>query len=1277
VRRLLSILRRTLLVVFVMLTVVVVATVALVGWLHTDRGRAWLLDTVHEQVAAAAGIDVEIGVLEGWLLWNATLRDVRLAALDDEQDWISCERLSLRWRPWRLVRGVVSIDAIELVGPRVDQTRMPAFASADSTETVEEPSQPFALPLAVRLEHLSVERGAVVAAPGVHLDSLAVVLDGEAWSIVRKLHARVRIERASAYWVEQDLSCPLVSGHAELAGAQLTSAFEAERLSAELTAPLRWRDSEGRLAATATDGGYTAVLVGELRAGQLAVLREEMADHPAIKLGLRGEGALARDQLRHRATLAVDSAAGNVGLETSVDGAPLVAKASVSGVDPARWWNTLPGGSLGARLDVEVGDPLAPTQGAQVTVRVDSSAVGMLVIDGATVDARLAGELVQVDTLSVTATATRVEGHGHFAGLDDLAATITADLDDLSVWGDVIGRTVQGTVEVDARVAGGLTALDGQVDVHVRGLEASELVGRPLHAGRLDLQASARGDTADMQLVVTCMLDDVETPGVKLGATGLDGNATIVARQLTQASVALDASVDTLAVLPRLAGATLHTRAAARRDEQGTLVAQVDSLNLHGRRGRRLLALESPLHVRYGPAGELEVEGLDLRLPTGSLRGELHRGVGDLAVDLDLSSIDLAEVKQLVPVSPVESGIVNGRVTVAGDSRGLAGDVLVDAGAVRLPGFDPIDAEVGATLAPDSVEIDLQMVTAGDDSVSVRGQAPLRVLPAAPWWEWREGAHFALAVNAAADSALAWLGQELLDGSKVVVECQLAGTPHDVELDLLGHFVPAPIGALPVLELGLATQVGGGLATTHVSGVAAGDSLLVGRAEIPLALDLVDGAAIDTMAAVAGRVAVNSLDLRYLEIVLGDLVETAGRLDVNTTVTGTLDDPDLDGTLTIADGRVDVDLIGFTLEDLVLDATFDKRRVTIREGRATSGEGSLNLSGSLPTMLTPEDELDFHVKANRIGFDLAMVRRASINLDLHLSGSRREPSLRGTIRVNAATIPIPDRGNRTYLELTEEDFAAYGDTAQARSVATAGGGAELPITLDLKVEIPRNFWIRNRQIEIEIGGDLALASVGEAVDLTGQLSTIRGRVEFLGQRFDVDRGVVTFIGDTNPELDIDAIAEIDQWTVHILVLGNAEKPQISFNSEPPLSEADVLSLIMFGQTASGLSEGERFTMADRATNMMASMATAPLEAALSQQLGLDMLKIDATGEESNVTVGKYLNPRTMIRVEQSLENSSHREVTIEYAVTRQLQIEASTDERGQSGLDLLYRLDKR
>jgi translocation and assembly module TamB len=81
----------------------------------------------------------------------------------------------------------------------------------------------------------------------------------------------------------------------------------------------------------------------------------------------------------------------------------------------------------------------------------------------------------------------------------------------------------------------------------------------------------------------------------------------------------------------------------------------------------------------------------------------------------------------------------------------------------------------------------------------------------------------------------------------------------------------------------------------------------------------------------------------------------------------------------------------------------------------------------------------------------------------------------------------------------------------------------------------------------------------------GQFGLLRGRLDILGQRFDLTEGQATLAGDFEPFLRL--VAETTARTgtiVRIIVEGPATEPTVSFSSSPELPEDEVLAQLIFG-----------------------------------------------------------------------------------------------------------------
>ncbi|HYD25508.1 MAG TPA: translocation/assembly module TamB domain-containing protein [Croceibacterium sp.] len=95
---------------FVMLALVLLVGVA-IAWLHTGSGRQFVVDQIAD-VAPASGLTVEVGRIEGSVLWSATLFDVKLRDAKGKL-FLEVPEVDLNWRPLKFF--VTGLDVRHLV----------------------------------------------------------------------------------------------------------------------------------------------------------------------------------------------------------------------------------------------------------------------------------------------------------------------------------------------------------------------------------------------------------------------------------------------------------------------------------------------------------------------------------------------------------------------------------------------------------------------------------------------------------------------------------------------------------------------------------------------------------------------------------------------------------------------------------------------------------------------------------------------------------------------------------------------------------------------------------------------------------------------------------------------------------------------------------------------------------------------------------------------------------------------------------------------------------
>ncbi|MEZ4387737.1 MAG: translocation/assembly module TamB domain-containing protein [Candidatus Krumholzibacteriia bacterium] len=314
---------------------------------------------------------------------------------------------------------------------------------------------------------------------------------------------------------------------------------------------------------------------------------------------------------------------------------------------------------------------------------------------------------------------------------------------------------------------------------------------------------------------------------------------------------------------------------------------------------------------------------------------------------------------------------------------------------------------------------------------------------------------------------------------------------------------------------------------------------------------------------------------------------------------------------------------------------------------------------------------------------------AAVNGSLALSGTTREPVVRGGLRIEGGLIRVPEppptllpvRGEAMLWSSEPADAAGAANGAASGS-GPAGGGLDgiLP-DLEFGLTAPGGLWLRGQGLDVELAGDLTLRLRDGAPLLDGQLTALGGTLRQLGQVFTLQRGRVTFYADEgalDPELDLTLSVTVAGNQIKIVIGGTANAPQLSLQSEPEQSDGDIMALLLFGRTVDELDDGQSGLLTQRARQLAAAYGSQTIQDNVARQLGVDVLSIlPAAGpdEASSLTVGKYLNPKVLVRYEQLLSAESAFFVHLDYSFWRDVKLHSQVSQGDASGLELKWEVD--
>jgi len=444
-----------------------------------------------------------------------------------------------------------------------------------------------------------------------------------------------------------------------------------------------------------------------------------------------------------------------------------------------------------------------------------------------------------------------------------------------------------------------------------------------------------------------------------------------------------------------------------------------------------------------------------------------------------------------------------------------------------------------------------------------------------------------------------------------------------------------------------------------------GERMLVLEAELPLDLALVDAAEprlLDGPIRVEAELLELSLD--GFDAWSDQIEGLQGAVAGHFTLSGTYEDPETGGAVELSIPTVTVVPLGLRVADIAGTVRIADRTVMV-DSLVAHSRGPIRVTGDLDLTELAEPAFDLAIEARDAQVINTGDARLRVDADLTVSGPFDGVVVAGEVRTRSGVIRIPE--TREFAEvgpLDLEDPATFERVDQILVEARNALIEPSPLVEELRVEVAlhinRDLWIRSQEANVELHtppaiGPLTIRMQGPSVrnlSLEGTVNTDRGEYEFMGRRFNIARGAVTFIGDTelDPLIRLTAEHEVqlpgrEAFDIRIIVDGTITDLTTEFEStaQPPPSQTDLLSLVVFGRDAGSLLQQSGTSLsgqgssggplvgsvAARATQQFATVGIEAmlkeLEAETARELGLDVLHIQPADTPSEIFTGRALD----------------------------------------------------
>lgn len=761
---------------------------------------------------------------------------------------------------------------------------------------------------------------------------------------------------------------------------------------------------------------------------------------------------------------------------------------------------------------------------------------------------------------------------------------------------------------------------------------------------------------ADHQLRATIAAADLFTTGTASLVVNGPAGAFVIDMQTRDADLAALAA-RLLSDQPVTGQTTFATHIEGTRDDVGHARTTVNLQRLDAAVGDVAVRSTSAARASYD-GRTLDVTGLTIGIGPGArsqfhLDGRLGTALpGTLVASLDGQAADFQQLARVFSPagSPLARMQLDGRVRVDARAPGsldrpaLTADASVDQGHVTFPG----ESHTSTVLARASY-----------------GGGLLKLLQLDATWQGASASATAdIPIALVAPGVPIWLTGEDQGNSRTG---RLDARFDSITPDVLSPFVPAEtLAQLAGLVTGTLT-----LAADRPVLAAVRGQLVLDRADLsvagvafdqqePTRIDVADGRARVTAwtwggsgnaLTVGGSVTFDgtpaldlsldgTIDVRALGAFIPQ-VTSGGTATLTARVTGAPAAPQLNGRINLQGGELRVASPRLVVSDFGGSLLLSQDDVTVVDASGQANGGTVTVAGALK-------HSGFTLTTGRLtltgrGLALAIpdALKTQVDLDLTLSADRGALTLGGDATVLAGAYREPISLATGFLQALQSSPT----TIQLDRPSTLDAMAlDIHLTTSEDIIVDNNYAKLGLAADVRIGGTLATPI------LAGRAEAREGGRIFLGGNVYqvVGSGAIDFSNPTRtePDLAITAVARVAGYDITLNLSGPPATLQTTLTSEPPLSQGEIVSLLVTGQTQNasalaisgdqviGYLSGEVLGVTGRALGLDA------LRVERGQDVRFDAgLVASETDPSSRLTFGKQVTRNVEVVFSQNLKDS--------------------------------------
>jgi translocation and assembly module TamB len=405
-----------------------------------------------------------------------------------------------------------------------------------------------------------------------------------------------------------------------------------------------------------------------------------------------------------------------------------------------------------------------------------------------------------------------------------------------------------------------------------------------------------------------------------------------------------------------------------------------------------------------------------------------------------------------------------------------------------------------------------------------------------------------------------------------------------------------------------------------------------------------------------------SINMRLAESLDPDLT-ASGVTSFQMEAHGPVSDPLLQGRVEFKNAAIALQDFPNGLSQIKGTLEFIQNRLEVRSLTAMSGGGQLSVGGYIGFQKGLYADLTAKGTSIRIRYPQGISSLA--DAQLKLQGPQNNLLLSGSVLVTR--------------------FQINSDLDLGSFAGTTGGGVQAIVSPDapsnhlrLDVHLMSAPQLNFQNALAKLAGDVDLRIRGTlaAPSVLGKISLTEGSATFGGTKYELQRGDISFNNPVRiqPNIDLDATARVEDYDITLGLHGTTDKYNLTYRSEPPLPEADVIALLALGRTQD---EQRAYSAQQQQAGdnpMTDALLGGALNATVSNRVqrlfGSGSIKVDPNyigslgNSTARITVVEQIGKNLTFTYASNVNTTTQQLIQAEIAVNRHVSLLVTQDESG-------------